>query len=471
MGHHQEASATAVELIVTAERLDSTACTVARYDAGLVALAAAAACDAVDLIGRALADGAVVSRPAARLAPAEAPAAAGDLTEATAELRRAALEPVSQADQPCTLVPQMTRVQALIARAQGDHATARRRFDEAADGWRWRADHNRAAGEEYMAALVDLGRPPVVGLVDPAWELRRVLAESTGPARMPDGDMPGFTLTTRTRAPSRRCGSCCSTPCASPNGGRAWRPCASTTPTPTPFGPTATRLPDAPAAAHRRGGRSGHHLLPGVRHRRHLAARRKDGRHGGRRPRRAAGSRGELWPTWPRRGSATRPDVTDRDGVGGAAQRRQPAHRLDRAHQPIAVDGLIEPGVPPEAARRRARRTRGRPSSPRAQKTVVAAIHVALPQSTIVSLPGQAHAVHITAPHLIADALLGAIPASARQRHQVPAQQKILRGRYAFPTPAQEVVMPYGRCVTYFYCGDRRQLIERAPPRPRRASR
>jgi len=65
MGHHQEASAAAVELIVTAERLDSTACTVARYDAGLVALAAAAACDAVDLIGRALADGAVVSRPAA----------------------------------------------------------------------------------------------------------------------------------------------------------------------------------------------------------------------------------------------------------------------------------------------------------------------------------------------------------------------------------------------------------------------
>ena len=182
MGRHQEATATAVELIVTAERLDSTALlAVARYDAGLVALAAGRACDAVDLIGRALDDGAVVSRPAARLALAEARAAAGDPTEATAELRRAALEPVSQADQPWTLVPQMTRVQALIARAQGDHATARRRFGEAAEGWRRRADHNRAAGEEYMAALVDLGRPPVVGLVDPAWELRRVLAESTGP--------------------------------------------------------------------------------------------------------------------------------------------------------------------------------------------------------------------------------------------------------------------------------------------------
>jgi hypothetical protein len=32
-------------------------------------------------------------------------------------------------------------------------------------------------GEEYMAALVDLGRPPVVGLVEPARELARVEAE------------------------------------------------------------------------------------------------------------------------------------------------------------------------------------------------------------------------------------------------------------------------------------------------------
>jgi hypothetical protein len=32
-------------------------------------------------------------------------------------------------------------------------------------------------GDEYMAALVDLGRPPVVGLVEPAWELARVMVE------------------------------------------------------------------------------------------------------------------------------------------------------------------------------------------------------------------------------------------------------------------------------------------------------
>ena len=71
----------------------------------------------------------------------------------------------------------MARVQGLIARAEGDDAMARRRLTESADGWRRRGGAARAHGEEYMAALVDLGRPPVVGLVDPEWELRRVLAE------------------------------------------------------------------------------------------------------------------------------------------------------------------------------------------------------------------------------------------------------------------------------------------------------
>jgi pimeloyl-ACP methyl ester carboxylesterase len=42
------------------------------------------------------------------------------------------------------------------------------------------------------------------------------------------------------------------------------------------------------------------------------------------------------------------------------------------------------------------------------QKSVVAAIHATLPHSTIVSLPGQAHAAQITAPHLVADALRSA---------------------------------------------------------------
>jgi pimeloyl-ACP methyl ester carboxylesterase len=42
------------------------------------------------------------------------------------------------------------------------------------------------------------------------------------------------------------------------------------------------------------------------------------------------------------------------------------------------------------------------------QKAVVSTVHEALPMSTLVELPGQAHAAQVTAPHLVADALLQA---------------------------------------------------------------
>ena len=178
LGRHAEAAEAAAELLTTAERLDSPPThALAQYDAGLVALTAGHFARAAELIEAAVTGNASVSRPAARLALAEALAAAGEPGRAAAELRNAALEPVGRADQPWALVPQMARVQGLIARAEGDDATARRRLTESADGWRRRGGAARAPGEEYMAALVDLGRPPVVGLVDPEWELRRVLAE------------------------------------------------------------------------------------------------------------------------------------------------------------------------------------------------------------------------------------------------------------------------------------------------------
>jgi predicted Zn-dependent protease len=178
MGRHDEATAAANELSAIASRLDSAPMlAVARYDAGLVALAAGRPGEAADLVDRALTGHAAVSRPAARLALAEALAAAGDPDGAAAQLRRAVLEPVTRGDQPWALVPRMARVQGLVARAAGDPSTARRRLTEAADGWRRRAAAAGTPGEEYMAALVDLGRPPVVGLVDPRWELDRVLAE------------------------------------------------------------------------------------------------------------------------------------------------------------------------------------------------------------------------------------------------------------------------------------------------------
>jgi tetratricopeptide (TPR) repeat protein len=179
LGRHDEATATAAELLATAERLDSPpTLAVAQHDAGLVALAAGRPQQAVDLLAAALAGNAAVSRPAARLAAAEALAACGDAAEAAAELRRAVLEPVGPADQSWALVPRVARVQGLVARARGDVPEARRRLLEAADGWRRRGGaEQRRAGEEFVAALVDLGRPPVVGLVEPDRELARAVDE------------------------------------------------------------------------------------------------------------------------------------------------------------------------------------------------------------------------------------------------------------------------------------------------------
>jgi hypothetical protein len=86
-----------------------------------------------------------------------------------------ALEPVRASDQPWALVPRMARVQGLIALARGDRAQARRRLAEAAEGWQRHLGHN--AGADFVANFVDLGRPPIVGLVEPGWELRRITAE------------------------------------------------------------------------------------------------------------------------------------------------------------------------------------------------------------------------------------------------------------------------------------------------------
>jgi hypothetical protein len=77
---------------------------------------------------------------------------------------------------PETLVPRLTRLQGLIAAARGDGALASRRLTEAADGWR-RLLGRQTPGENFVASLVDFGRPPVLGLVEPDRELDRVLAD------------------------------------------------------------------------------------------------------------------------------------------------------------------------------------------------------------------------------------------------------------------------------------------------------
>jgi tetratricopeptide (TPR) repeat protein len=179
LGRHAEALSLAGEQLAMAERMDSAATAArARHDAGLISLAAGRHEEAAQLLERALTEGAEVSRPAARLARAEALARSGRPDEAAAEVRRAALEPVRSSDQPWALVPRMTRVQALIALARGDRVQARRRLTEAAAGWRRHLGHD--AGADFVANFVDLGRPPIVGLVEPEWELRRLTAELAG---------------------------------------------------------------------------------------------------------------------------------------------------------------------------------------------------------------------------------------------------------------------------------------------------
>jgi tetratricopeptide (TPR) repeat protein len=176
LGRHDEALSLAAEQLAKAERMDSPeAAALARHDAGLISLAAGHYAEAARMLAEALAEGAEVSRPAARLARAEALARSGHPDDAAAELRRAALEPVRDTDLPWALVPRMARVQGLIALARGDHALARRRLGEAADSWQRHLRHD--AGTEFMATVVDLARPPIVGLVEPEWELRRLTTE------------------------------------------------------------------------------------------------------------------------------------------------------------------------------------------------------------------------------------------------------------------------------------------------------
>jgi tetratricopeptide (TPR) repeat protein len=147
----------------------------AAHDRAMMALARREYARAAELFEQALAREAPISRPLARLRRAEALACAGNLAEAERELRETTLEPVRPSDFPATLVARMARVQGLIAALAGDEELAERRLNEAAEGWRRQvATLNR--GDSLTVALADLGRP-VVGLIEPEWELERVLEE------------------------------------------------------------------------------------------------------------------------------------------------------------------------------------------------------------------------------------------------------------------------------------------------------
>ena len=177
LGRLKEADASAAAEAELAERLDDPALTaLADHDRGMACHAAGEHERAAELLGAALVRDPPVSRALARLGRAESLVALGRLDEAEAELRATVLEPMGAGDFPDTLVARLARVQGLIAVARGDPALATKRLEEAARTWRRRAG-TEEAGDRYMAALADFGRPPVLGLIEPRRELERVEAE------------------------------------------------------------------------------------------------------------------------------------------------------------------------------------------------------------------------------------------------------------------------------------------------------
>jgi DNA-binding SARP family transcriptional activator/tetratricopeptide (TPR) repeat protein len=152
---------------------------------GLLLLASGDPAAAAGELASALELNAPVSRAATRLRLAEALALAGQPARAETELRAVTLEPVSPSDFPATLVARMSRVQGLVASARGDFPLADRRLAESLAAWQRIAGtlDSRQAGAGYVAALIDLGRPPVSSLVEPARELAVVRADLAAIAR------------------------------------------------------------------------------------------------------------------------------------------------------------------------------------------------------------------------------------------------------------------------------------------------
>ena len=172
----REAEAAAVSEQAMADRLGRPELiAMASHDRGLVALDRGDCESAAALLADSLVEGAPISRPATRLALAEALARAGHPERAAEQVRATVLEPVRPSDFPETLVPRLARVQGLLARARNDYEEAERRLEESIAGW-GRVLARSIRAESITTVLADLGRP-VVGLVEPERELARARAD------------------------------------------------------------------------------------------------------------------------------------------------------------------------------------------------------------------------------------------------------------------------------------------------------
>lgn len=173
----EEAWAAVLEELTLAARAGADQEANAAFDAGSIALQLGRTAQAVEHLAAALAEPAgQFPRALARIRLAEARLRDGDVDGADTELDRLPFETIGPNDLPETFVPHAERLEGLIAATRGERDLALRRMASAEAGWR-RMLHGRPQGDLPAAAIVDMTRSVVAGLVEPGLELGRVLAE------------------------------------------------------------------------------------------------------------------------------------------------------------------------------------------------------------------------------------------------------------------------------------------------------
>lgn len=179
LGRHAEAEEAAHHQVQIARRAVNPEFEgAAGADLGVVLLAAGDGARALPVLEAVLGDGAArVPRAALRLHAVEAALLAGDLARAHAHLEAFPFDPVRPGDDPATLVARVDRITGLVRMADGDPVAAIGHLDAAGARWRRlgrRQGPSGAAGDAIVGSMIDLGRPPVAGLVDIDAELARV---------------------------------------------------------------------------------------------------------------------------------------------------------------------------------------------------------------------------------------------------------------------------------------------------------
>jgi hypothetical protein len=89
-------------------------------------------------------------------------------------------EPVGAADDPDGLVARLDRVTGLLRLAEGDARGGIESLTSAEERLRRIIEESRSEevdGEQLLAVMLDMGRPPVAGVSDHAGELARVSEE------------------------------------------------------------------------------------------------------------------------------------------------------------------------------------------------------------------------------------------------------------------------------------------------------